>query len=222
MKSFVLLLPLGLAILSVSCKSNPKVASTNPYQNNPYYSSSEARRTTRAPRRTARILPTRKTPTRLRPRWFRAERALRPHYNQATAPSYSGPATGSSSSAPVSYSGSGSKTHTVTSGENLLPDQPEARHHDRRDQERERSQQRHDPGRTEAGHSLTGPSSVHRSTLFSRPSIVVRKARRREPAGFFVSGSFSIAGLADDSYNGAPMDFRPDYRPGDSTGCVTS
>jgi len=40
MKSFYLL-PLGVALLTSSCKST-KTASTNPYQNNPYYGSSAA------------------------------------------------------------------------------------------------------------------------------------------------------------------------------------
>lgn len=120
MKSFVLLLPLGLAILSVSCKSNPKVASTNPYQNNPYYSSSGSTTNySSTPSNSSYPSYTENTYTPPTSGSSVPSVPSVPTYNQATAPSYSGPATGSSSSAPVSYSGSGSKTHTVTSGENL-------------------------------------------------------------------------------------------------------
>lgn len=34
---YLYLLPLGIALMTVSCENNPKNASTNPYQNNPYY-----------------------------------------------------------------------------------------------------------------------------------------------------------------------------------------
>jgi len=34
---YLYLIPLGIALMTVSCKNNAKTASTNPYQNNPYY-----------------------------------------------------------------------------------------------------------------------------------------------------------------------------------------
>jgi LysM repeat protein len=113
-------LPLGLAILSVSCKSNPKVASTNPYQNNPYYSSSGSTTNySSTPSNSSYPSYTENTYTPPTSGSSVPSVPSVPTYNQATAPSYSGPATGSGSSAPVSYSGSGSKSHTVSSGENL-------------------------------------------------------------------------------------------------------
>lgn len=120
MKSFVLLLPLGLAILSVSCKSNPKVASTNPYQNNPYYSSSSST-TNYSSTPSNASYPSYTENTYTPPTSGSSVPGVPsvPTYNQPSAPTYSGPAAGSGSSAPVSYSGSGSKSHTVTSGENL-------------------------------------------------------------------------------------------------------
>jgi len=119
MKSFVLLLPLGLAILSVSCKSNPKVASTNPYQNNPYYSSSSST-TNYSSTPSNASYPSYTENTYTPPTSGSSVPSVPsvPTYNQP-APTYSGPAAGSGSSAPVSYSGSGSKSHTVASGENL-------------------------------------------------------------------------------------------------------
>lgn len=119
MKSFVLLLPLGLAILSVSCKSNPKVASTNPYQNNPYYSSSSST-TNYSSTPSNASYPSYTENTYTPPTSGSSVPSVPsvPTYNQP-APAYSGPAAGSGSSAPVSYSGSGSKSHTVASGENL-------------------------------------------------------------------------------------------------------
>jgi len=120
MKSFVLLLPLGLAILSVSCKSNPKVASTNPYQNNPYYSSSGSTTNySSTPSNSSYPSYTENTYTPPTSGSSVPSVPSVPTSNQSTAPSYSGPATGSGSSAPVSYSGSGNKSHTVSSGENL-------------------------------------------------------------------------------------------------------
>ncbi len=120
MKSFVLLLPLGLAILSVSCKSNPKVASTNPYQNNPYYSSSGSTTNySSTPSNSSYPSYTENTYTPPTAGSSVPSVPSVPTYNSPSAPTYSGPATSAGSSAPVSYTGSGSKSHTVASGENL-------------------------------------------------------------------------------------------------------
>ncbi len=117
MKSFCYLLPLGLALLSASCKSNSKVASTNPYQNNPYYSSSGSTTNySSTPSNSSYPSYTESTytpPTSVPGPSVPSVPSV-PTYN---APSYSG--SSGASSAPVSYAGSGSKTHTVASGENL-------------------------------------------------------------------------------------------------------
>lgn len=109
MKSFLYLLPLGLAALTVSCKSNPKVASTNPYQNNPYYSSSSTTNYSSTP-----------------------SNAAYPSYTESTytpPSSVPGPSvpsvpsvptyTGTATSAPAVSASSGSKSHSVASGETL-------------------------------------------------------------------------------------------------------
>lgn len=116
MKSFAILLPLlGLAMSTTSCKST-KTASTNPYQNNPYYSSSSST-TNYSSTPSNSSYPSYTENTYTPPTSVPSVPSV-PTYNQ---PAYSGPATGAASkpSAPVSYSGSGSKKHTVASGENL-------------------------------------------------------------------------------------------------------
>lgn len=121
MKTFLLLLPLGLVAL-VSCKSKPKVASANPYQNNPYYGSSSST-TDYSSSTAAASYPSYTENTYTPPTSVPGPSGVPsvpsvPTYNQ---PTYSGPATSPAPSgpAPVSYAGSGSKAHTVTSGENL-------------------------------------------------------------------------------------------------------
>ncbi len=120
MKTFTFLLPLGLLAL-VSCKSNPKVASTNPYQNNPYYGSSSST-TDYASSSSNSSYPSYTENTYTPPTSVPGPSGVPsvpsvPTYNQ---PTYSGPASAPASSpAPVSYTGSGSKSHTVASGENL-------------------------------------------------------------------------------------------------------
>lgn len=118
MKSFCYLLPLGLALMTASCKSNSKVASTNPYQNNPYYGSSGSTTnysSTPSNSSYPSYTDSTYTPPSSVPGPSVPSVPSVPTYN---APSYSGPASGSSS-APVSYAGSGSKSHTVASGDTL-------------------------------------------------------------------------------------------------------
>jgi len=117
MKSFCYLLPLGLAMLTVSCKSTPKTASTNPYQNNPYYGSSGST-TDYSSTSTSSAYPSYTESTYTPPTSTPAPSVpSMPSVPTYSKPSYSGPAAGPS--APVSYAGSGSKAHTVASGENL-------------------------------------------------------------------------------------------------------
>lgn len=114
MRSFCILLPLlGLAALTTSCKST-KTASTNAYQNNPYYSSS-GNTTNYSSTPSNSSYPSYTENTYTPPTSVPSVPSV-PTYNQ---PTYTGPATSGGSSAPVSYTGSGSKTHTVSSGENL-------------------------------------------------------------------------------------------------------
>ena len=115
MKSFcILLLLLGLAMLTTSCKST-KTASTNAYKNNPYYSSS-GNTTNYSSTPSTSSYPSYTENTYTPPASVPSEPSV-PTYNQ---PAYSGPAAPSTPAAPpVSYSGSGSKAHTVASGENL-------------------------------------------------------------------------------------------------------
>jgi LysM repeat protein len=115
MRSFCILLPLlGLAMLTTSCKST-KTASTNAYQNNPYYSAS-GNTTNYSSTPSTSSYPS-YTENAYTPPTSVPNVPSVPTYNQ---PAYSGPAAPSTPSAPpVSYSGSGSKSHTVASGENL-------------------------------------------------------------------------------------------------------
>ena len=113
MRTFCILLPLlGLAVLTTSCKST-KTASTNAYQNNPYYSSSGGNTTNYSSTPSTSSYPSYSENTYTPPTSVPSVPSV-PTYNQ---PAYSAPA--ASTSAPVSYSGSGSKTHKVASGENL-------------------------------------------------------------------------------------------------------
>lgn len=111
MKCFYLL-PLGLALMTASCKST-KTASTNPYQNNPYYSSTSST-TDYSSTASSSAYPS-YTESAYTPPTTVPSVPTVPTYNQ---PTYNAPAA-SAPSAPVSYTGSGSKTHTVASGENL-------------------------------------------------------------------------------------------------------
>jgi LysM repeat protein len=117
MKLYLCLIPLGLALLNVSCKGN-KAATKNPYQNNPYYNSSSGSTTNYSSTPASSSYPSYTENTYTPPSSVPSVPPV-PTYNQ---PSYSGPAggsTGSSSPKPVSYSGSGSKTYTVESGDTL-------------------------------------------------------------------------------------------------------
>lgn len=113
MKSFFLLLPLGLALFAVSCKSSPKVASANPYQNNPYYGSSGSTTnysSTPASSSYPSYTESTYTPPASIPGPSVPSVPSVPTYN---TPTYDTP------SAPVSYTGSGSKSYTVAGGDTL-------------------------------------------------------------------------------------------------------
>lgn len=122
---YLYLLPLGLAILTVSCKN--KTASTNPYQSNPYYgpsgssygkSSSDYSST--AP---SSSYPSYSESTYTPPTEEASTATPTPSFPSvptyaADPPSYSGSSTASTSTA--SYSNSlAEKTHIVAGGENL-------------------------------------------------------------------------------------------------------
>lgn len=122
---YLYLLPLGLALMTASCKST-KTAS-NTYQNNPYYGpsgssygssttdySSTASSSTYPSYSDNTYTPPGQTPSVTLP-------STPPAPSVPSVPTYSAPAPSYSSSAPASYTGPASSggTHTVASGENL-------------------------------------------------------------------------------------------------------
>ncbi len=109
MNSFFYLLPLGLALLFASCKSKDKVASSNPYQNNPYYGAS-GNTTNYSSTPSNSSYPSYAESTYTPPSSVPGPSVP----NVPSVPTYSG-----SNSAPVSYSGSGSGSYTVASGDTL-------------------------------------------------------------------------------------------------------
>lgn len=122
---YLYLIPLGLALFTVSCKGT-KTASTNPYKNNPYYgpsgssygnSSSDYSSTA-----SSSTYPSYSENTYTPPNQSSSNTALPsvpsvPTYSET--PSYSNPAPSYSSSTPSTYSSGSSGSHTVASGENL-------------------------------------------------------------------------------------------------------
>jgi len=119
MKSFYLL-PLGLALMTASCKST-KTASTNPYQNNPYYSTSSTTTdyssttpSSTYPTYTQNTYTPPTTAPTSAPNATVPSVPSVPTYNQ---PTYTTPTSQPSPS--LAYTGSGNKSHTVASGENL-------------------------------------------------------------------------------------------------------
>jgi LysM repeat protein len=125
MKYFYLL-PLGLAFLTVSCKST-KTASTNPYSGNPYYGSTGSAADYSSTPSSANY-PSYTESTYTPPASVSGGSVPSvpsvPTYNQPTAPSYTGGSKpspysgGSVGSGGGSGSGSGG-SHTVANGENL-------------------------------------------------------------------------------------------------------
>lgn len=127
---YLYLLPLGIALMTVSCKNNPKTASTNPYQNNPYYGPSGTNygssTTDYSTASNGNKYPSYSDSTYTPPTKKSSDVALP---SVPPVPSYSGPAqsTPSYSNPTPSYSGtntysqpsSGGGTHTVAPGENL-------------------------------------------------------------------------------------------------------
>lgn len=115
MKPFLCLLPLAIAVLTVSCKGN-KAATKNPYQNNPYYNASSGSTTNYSSTPSNSSYPSYTENTYTPPSSVPNVPSV-PTYNQ---PSNSGPATESPrQTKPVGYAGSGSKTYTVASGDTL-------------------------------------------------------------------------------------------------------
>lgn len=126
---YLYLLPLGIALMTVSCKNNPKTASTNPYQNNPYYGPSGSNygssTTDYSTSPSAPSYPSYSDSAYTPPTQKSSDVSLP---SVPSVPAYSGPAAPSySSTAPVYSSTSGSYsqpsssggTYTVAPGENL-------------------------------------------------------------------------------------------------------
>ncbi len=111
MKHLLCLIPLVIALLTVSCKGN-KGTSKNPYQNNPYYGSSSGSTTNYSSTPSSNSYPSYTENTYTPPSSVPSVPSV---------PSYGGGSSASSgSSKPVSYTGSGSTTHTVASGDTLF------------------------------------------------------------------------------------------------------
>lgn len=122
---YLYLLPLGLAILTASCKN--QTASTNPYQSNPYYgpsgssygkSSSDYSSTAPSSSYPSYSQSTYTPPTEEASTYTPAPAVPSVPTYAADPPSYSESSTASISTTPYSSS-SAEKAHTVTGGENL-------------------------------------------------------------------------------------------------------
>lgn len=120
---YLTLLPLGIALLTVSCKSD-KVASTNPYQNNPYYgpSGSTYSSSTTDYSSTSSSYPSYSQSAYTPPSTSSTPEVPSvpetPTYS-STVPSYSGTSMATTNSTPAPAPVSSGSNHTVAGGENL-------------------------------------------------------------------------------------------------------
>jgi len=128
---YLYLLPLGIALMTVSCKNNPKTASTNPYQNNPYYGPSGSNygnsTTDYSTSSNANKYPSYSDSAYTPPTSNNNADVSLP--SVPSVPAYSGPApsysnptptySGTTTSGSYSQPSSGGSTHTVAPGENL-------------------------------------------------------------------------------------------------------
>ncbi|MDF1862291.1 MAG: LysM peptidoglycan-binding domain-containing protein [Verrucomicrobiales bacterium] len=123
---YLYLLPLGLALMTASCKST-KTASTNPYQSNPYYgpsgSSYGSSTTDYSSTASSSTYPSYSENTYKPPTQSSSVTlpSAPPAPSVPSVPSYSAPAPIYSTPAPATYTAPASTggSHTVSSGENL-------------------------------------------------------------------------------------------------------